>query len=131
MDVMGGVAGVAVIVAAVAAEVGVSPTTTGVFVAVAPPLVGVGWVVVGIAVASAPVGVGPGAGGRIIGHRYGNDSHTHNKRIRTRTSTSKIVRKILVLPERPGLVVVVLIVSISRRCSSVNPRLAAWNWAHS
>ncbi len=131
VDVGCGAAGVAVTVAAVAAGVGVSATTTGVFVAVAPALVGVGWVVTGIAVAGVGVDVGPAAGGRIMGHRYGNATHKHNKRIKTRTSTSKIVRKILVLPERLGLVVVVLIVSISRRCSNVNPRLAAWNWAHS
>jgi hypothetical protein len=123
-----GVVGVGVAVATVAAGVGVSGTTTGVFVAVAPALVGVAWVVVGIAVAGVPVGVAPGAGGRIMDHTYGNDTHKHNKRIRTMTSTSKIVRKILVLPERLGFVV--LIGSISRRCSRVNPHLAAWNWAH-
>ena len=70
-----------------------------------------------------PVGVGPVAGGRIMGHTYGNVTHKHSKRIKTRTSTSKIVRKILVLPER--LDFVVLIGSISRRCNRLNPRLAA------
>jgi len=114
-------------VAPVAVGLGVSGTTTGVFVAVAPALVGVTWVVVGIAVGGVPVTVGPGAGGRIMGHTYGNVTHKHNKRIRTRTSASKTVRKILVLPERLGFV---LIGSISRRCNNVNPRLAAWNWAH-
>jgi len=117
-----GVAGVAGV-----AGVGVPGATTGVFVAVGPAVVGVTWVAVGIAVGGVPLGVGPGAGGRIMGHTYGNVTHKHNKRIRTRTSTSKIVRKILGLPER---LTFVLIGSISRRRSKVNPRLAAWNWAH-
>jgi hypothetical protein len=113
--------------AAVATGVDVPGTTTGVFVAVGPAWVGVAWTTVAIAVAGVPLGVGPGAGGRIMGITYGSATYKHNKRSRTRTSTSKIVRKILVLPER---LVFVLIGSISRRCSRINPRLAAWNWAH-